>query len=167
MFSDKELKAYREIQAPDELRRKVMSLHKRPSRAVYWLGAAACFLLVLSGFLLRDPGKIIVNGQVLEDQVIFYDTASASGRTSSSSVSVPFELKGIKKAELSVEDGFLTVGEEPAAKSVTVNASQIAWWELHPEEGEGSFTLRIVHKKGVDEVTLHYENAKITVKKEN
>lgn len=167
MFTEKELEAYRKIQAPDELRQKVMHLHKRPSGTVYWLGAAACLALVLFGFLLRNPGNIIVNGQVLEDSVVFYDTASASGRTVSSSLSVPVELKGIKTAEISVDSGLLTVGDATPATAVTVTSSQIVWWELQPDGEEGIYEMQIVHKKGTEKVTLHYEKAKITVEKEN
>lgn len=168
MFTEKEITAYRNIKAPDDLRQKITRTQRKSKKALYIMSAvAACFVILISGFALNNQSRIYINGQELKESVVFYDTASSSGRTVSSTVSVPVEIKTSGNAKVSVSRGFISINGSEASKEAIVSSSEIIWWEIEPGEAENVFEMKISDKKGVKKVTLEYENAKITVTKEN
>ena len=94
MFTEKELTVYRNIKAPDELRQKITKTQKKTYKPLYFISAvAACFIFIMSGVILGNQNNIVINGQELKSSIVFYDTASSYGRTVSSSISVPVEIK--------------------------------------------------------------------------
>lgn len=168
MFTDKEIIAYHNIKAPDELRERVLKSQKKSKNSLRFVAAvAACFVFIISGFFIisNKQSNIVVNGQKLTGIVEFYDTTSAFGRTVSSAISVPIEIKTSKNTNISVSKGIISINGSSPAREISISSSEIIWWEINPE-GSEVFEMKISDSKGVRKVTLKYENAKITATKE-
>lgn len=167
MFTENEKQIYRNIKAPEELRQKIISSPQKSKRIIPFISiAAACFILVISGFLINSGNnKIIINGQTLKNSIVFYDTASMSGRSISSSLSIPIELEISRETEVSVSQGFLSFNGQNPTKQLKLSSSSTIWWEIEPDKSEKTFNMQISDKKGVTKVTLSYENGKITITK--
>ena len=124
--------------------------------------------IIISGIIINNnQSGIIINGQKLTNSVIFYDKASASGRTRSSSVSVPLEIKASGKTEIAVSAGLISIKGSIPKKEITISSDETIWWEFEPDEEKCVFEMRISDKSGAKKVTLEYDNAKITATKEN
>lgn len=111
MFSEKEIKAYKSIQAPEELRAKICSIQvgnkntlrtrmRSYSRVLAMM--AACILCVITGaFVLgsRSSLKVSVNGQqVTKDGIMIVSEDHQQGnvamaRTMPVVLSIPFEVE--------------------------------------------------------------------------
>ena len=168
MFTDKEITAYRNIKAPADLRQKITKSQKRPNKILYLTGTiAACFILIVSGFVMNNQSNIVINGQKLTDSIVFYDTSSVAGRAVSSSISIPIELKVSHNTKVTVSHGFISVDGSTHSNEITLSSSKMIWWEINPYEADGIFEMRISDKKGIEKIALKYENSKITVTKEN
>ena len=169
MFTEEEVKLYHSIKAPEELRQKIITPRKNNKKIISFITiAAACFVLIVSGFLINNgKTEIIINGQLLEDSVVFYDTASMGGRNISSSVSIPIELKIKSNTIISVSEGLISLNGSNPTKEIEISSHCTVWWEIEPHKADGIFEMKIQDKKGVKTVTLKYENGKITTTKEN
>lgn len=167
MFSDEEKNLYRSITAPDGLYQKIIAKQRKPKKALYAIAAmAACLVLIVSGVIMNTPSSIVVNGQKLKDSVEFYVATSTLERTVSSTISVPVELDVNCKTEISVNDGLIRIeGGEPS-KKIEINSSDLLWWEIEPKRSAQEFEMLISSQKGVQKVSLKYENAKIKVTRE-
>ncbi len=116
--------------------------------------------------MLGNNSNIVINGQPLKDSVVFYDTTSYLGRTVSSLISVPVEIKATGKTTVSVSHGFVSVDGATTEKEVVITSSQIVWWEIDHQQDGNLFEMSISDQKGVTKVTLKYEDSKITATKE-
>lgn len=167
MFTENEITAYQSIKAPDELRQKITKTRKRSYKALYFIStAAACFIFILAGVIINNQSNIVINGQELESDIVFYDTASSYGRTVSSSISVPVEIKTSRKTTISVLEGFISIDGSEPLKEITISDKAVIWWEIELKDSDNVFEMQISDKTGAEKVTLNYENAKITVTKE-
>jgi hypothetical protein len=120
----------------------------------------------MSGVILGNQNNIVINGQELKSSIVFYDTASSYGRTVSSSISVPVEIKTSRKTKISVSEGLISIDGLEPTKELTISSKEIIWWEIELEDSDNVFEMKISDKNGAEKVTLKYENAKITVTKE-
>ena len=167
MFTDEEINAYRNITAPDGLYKKIILRQKRPQKVLYMIAAvAACFILVISTVLVNAQNSIIINGQKLRDSVEFYVSTLSLERTVSSAISVPIEVKTSDKTKISVDEGIIRTEGISPSKEIEIASSAVLWWEIEPDKENGEFKMTISSKKGVQKVSLKYENAKIKVTKE-
>ena len=167
MFTEKELSCYQSIKAPEDLLLKIKRKQKISNIPARILAAAAVFLFLLSGIYFYSAGEsdIIVNGQVLQESIVFYDTMPAMERNFSSKISFPIEIHPARKTRISVTKGSLSIDGVSFEKEVTISSDTTLWWELEKEE-ETLFTMELSDEKGIQEVTLKYENGKIIVTKE-
>ena len=172
MFSNDQKEAYRSIHAPTALYEKVAEgKHPLRGKAVWPLGAvAACLaLVVVLGLFLRPMGpEIVLNGQRLEDTIVFYDISPASDVRSSPLFCVPVELELNRKTEITVSHGYMTVDGGAPTTSLTVSDAVTVWWQIERGDVMPVCEMEICDSKGTTLVTLNYNNAEITAtKKEN
>lgn len=167
MFTENEIAAYKNIKAPEGLYKNIKAKKNKKRIPFYSACAAvACFVIFALTFTLGGGSNIVINGQPLKDSVVFYDTTSYLGRTVSSLVSVPVEIKATGKTTISVSHGLVSIDGSTPKKEVIITTSQIVWWEIDREHDGGLFEMSISDEKGVTKVTLEYEDAKITATKE-
>ena len=166
MFSEKQIVAYRNIKAPDELRNKITNSSKKKIKTLHFISAIAACLILISSIILNNQNAIIINGQKLNDTIVFYDTSSSNIRTVSHSISVPIEIKTYTNTKISVSNGYLSINGSNPKSEIEIDSSKVIWWEIELERSENVFEMKISDKKGVKLVTLKYDNAKITVTKE-
>lgn len=167
MFTKKEIITYRSIKVPDELCKKIAKTQKRSDKKLYFISAvAACFIFIISGFLINNQSNIVINGQHLNESIVFYDTASSYGRNVSSSISVPVEIKASRTTKIKVKQGLLSISSSKPTEEVIISSSSVIWWEIELKDTDNVYEMKISDKKGVEKVTLRYDNAKITVTKE-
>ncbi len=168
MFTDKEINAYRDIKAPSDLCKKIKNAQKKSKRLLYSITVvAACFVFMITGvFINSQSNNIVVNGQKLKSSVEFYDTTSSLGRTVSSVISVPVEIKVSRSTNISVEEGLISIDGGNSTKEIDISDDTMFWWEVEPSGENQVFEMLITDKKGVQKITLEYKNAKITVTKE-
>ena len=168
MFTDKELQAYNSIKAPEELYQRLTKIkvpRKNTLRIITAL--AACLILVITSvFIFGGKSSIIVNGQPLDDSVVFYDTTAAQARCVSSEISVPIEIKADSMTEISVSNGFVLVDGGEPTKEITISSDEKLRWEINVADNDGVFEMRVKDKKGTSKILLNYDNTKITVTKE-
>ncbi len=167
MFTDKEIAVYRNIKAPADLCQKITKPRKKTKRILYLTGTiAACFILIISGFVINNKSNIVINGQQLKDSIVFYDTSLSSGRSISSSMSVPIEINASHETKVVVSHGFISFNGSNPSKELVITSSETLWWELDLSETDEVFEMYISDKKGVEKINLKYENTKVTVTKE-
>ena len=166
MFSEKQIVAYRNIKAPDELRNKITNSSKNKFKTLYFISAMAACLILVSSIILNNQNSIIINGQKLNDTIVFYDTTSSHIRTVSHSISVPVEIKTSNNTKISVSNGYISIDGSNPNSEIEIDSSKVIWWEIELKTSENVFEMKISDKKGVKLVTLKYDNAKIIVSKE-
>lgn len=167
MFTDKQINAYNNIKVPDELCKKVLKSQNDSKKWLYTITViAACFIFMITVTLVNSQhNNIVVNGQKLKSSIEFYDTAPVFERTVSSVVSVPVEIKVSRDTKISVDKGVISIDGNPFTE-IDISDSATIWWEFEPTEDSNVFEMLITNKKGVQKITLEYENSKITVTKE-
>ena len=169
MFQEQELNAYRSIQAPSELYEKIMSARK-PKRhwGRYVTGvAAACLVLAMgAGFFFRggEPG-IMIQGQSLENSIVYYDLSPASEMRSSPTITVPLELELPRKSRICVTHGQLTGEGIESGKEWTASGSVSLLWEIPRGTELPVCELSIDDGKEITTLTLTYEETKIRITK--
>ena len=170
MFTDKEISAYRNIKAPDSLRQKIISEKSSRKNLKIITGCiatvAACFVIILSSVIISQNSKIIVNGQQLHNSVEISCLSRTVERGTSFSISVPIQLKVKQPTKISVPDGTISINGGKQSKEITITSAKEILWEIAFEEAQGEFEMFITDNKGVQKVTLKYDNTKITVIKE-
>jgi hypothetical protein len=169
MFSNRQKEAYRSICVPDGLYARIVEKEqpKRLKLLPLVSGLAACMALVVVLGLLWQPGgsSIILNGQKLEDEIVFYDISPASDVRSSPLFSVPVELKLTRSSKITVSHGSMTVeGGEPVTE-LNANHSVTIWWQIERSEEMPVCEMEIQDNKSTTLITLNYNNAEITAKK--
>lgn len=167
MFTDREVDSYRNLKAPDSLRQKITGSHKSYKKTIGFITAvAACFVLIISGIAINNQGNIVVNGQKLNDSVEFYCVASAMEKSVSSTVIVPIQFNVRDDTKILVLDGKISIDGSDSSKEMTITSPKEILWEVEPQEAQCEFEMFITDKKGVQKVTLQYDNTKVTVTKE-
>lgn len=180
MFQEKEIKAYQNLKAPDSIYNNIQeSLHTQSTddklnenkiikmhiiRVITTI--AACLILVVGiRFMNRnDSVKIVLNGQNLETQVLFYDISPASDLRSSPIFSVPLELDIHTETKLSVSYGTMRFSENEATVNKMVSQSVSLWWELPRSSEEIPVCEMLLEdKNGVTKITLTYNSADKTI----
>lgn len=168
MFTDKELFAFRNIKAPDNLREKIIGKQKTNKNYTKFIAAvAACFILVISVIAINNTqNNIVVNGQKLTDSLELQQVSSSMQKTRSSTVTVAFQFKVNSSTTLSVSDGTITFDSLNLSKELVIDSPKEVLWQVEPSAKQCEFEMLITDKKGVQKVTLKYDNAKITLTKE-
>jgi len=167
MFTDKEITAYRNIKAPVDLCQKITKPRKRSRTILYLTGTiAACFILIISGFVINNKSNIVINGQQLKDSIIFYDNSLSNSRSISLSTVIPIEIKASTETKVVVSNGLISAKGSNPSKEMIIKSSETIWWELDLSESNDVFEMLISDKKGVEKINLKYENTKFTVTKE-
>ncbi len=167
MFTDKEIAVYQSIKAPADLCQKIAKPKRKTRKTLYLTGTiAACFILVISGFVINNKSNIVINGQQLKDSIVYYDNSLSYGRSISTSMSVPIEINALTETKVVVSHGFISINGSNPSKELIIDSSQTLWWELDLSETDNVFEMNISDKKGVEKVILKYENTKVTVTKE-
>ncbi len=171
MFSKKELDAYKSIQAPNTLHRKIQEACRQQKRALRLpqmglIAAAACLVLIvgLMGFFPRQgTPKIVLNGQTLEDSVFFYDISPASELRSSPVFSVPLELTLPDETVLAVSYGQMLTNDSDPAKTLTAQGDLELWWEFPRGEELPTLEMTLDSENGQTLITLTYDPAEKTI----
>lgn len=167
MFTDKEVTAYYNIKAPDDLRQRITKPQKKSKKMLYISSAiAACFIFVITGFVINNQSNIVINGKLLKDSIVFYDNTISLGRTVSSKISVPIEIKTLHSTKITVAQGVISAEGSTSSKELVISSSKMILWEIEPNQNDNLFEMQISNNKGVEKVTLQYENGKITATKE-
>ena len=170
MFTDKETSAYRSIKAPDSLRKKIIGEKSGHKKAKIIIGCiatiAACFVLIISSTIISQHSEIVINGQKLNNSVEFSCLSRALERVTDFSVSVPVQLNVKQTTKISVLDGTISINGEEQSKEIIIMSPKEILWKITPEEAQCKFEMFITDNKGVQKVTLKYDNTKITVTKE-
>ena len=167
MFKEQELNTYRSITAPQELYSKVMAAKKpkvRWPRYVAGLVAACLVLMMGIGFFFRggEPG-IMINGQTLENSMVYYDLAPASEQRSSGWLTIPVELELSGRSRITVTQGQLTLGEKEPSQQVAASGSVTLLWEI--PRGAAMCEMHIDGGKTVTTLTLENEEEQIIITK--
>lgn len=167
MFTDEQLMAYRSVKAPESLRQNIIGKRKSNKSVISIITAmAACFVLIISGIAINNnQSNIVVNGQKLNSSVEYYCVASAKEKSVSSTVAVPIQFNVNRDTKISVSSGTIRIDGD-ASSEVVINSPKEITWEVEPQGTQCSFEMLITDKKGVQKVTLEYNNAKVTLTKE-
>lgn len=151
MFSEKEMDAYRQTKAPEELRRKIENCvvpNKKNvlfSRMKVVVAMAACFIfvIILNIFMQKKPIPVTVNGYELEGELMFSPVSSAMSMRAVSVCSVPIELELDEKTFISVSDGFLVVNDKEPVAEMEVAEDVKIWWNIHSSDEITEYEMQI------------------------
>lgn len=167
MFTDNEIISYHNIKAPDDLRQKITKSQKKSKKVLYIASTiAACFIFIISCFVINNQSNIVINGQILKDSIVFYDNTISLGRTVSPKISVPLEIKTSHSTKITVAQGVISADGSNQSKELVISSPKMILWEIEPNPNYNLFEMQISSNKGVEKVTLQYENGKITATKE-
>ncbi len=171
MFTEKEIAVYRSIKAPADLCQKIIK-QKNNTRKILCIASviAACFIIVISGlmfgFVMDNQSNIVINGEKLNDSIVFYDTSVSVGRSVSSVTTVPVEIEVSSKTKVEVSQGFISVDGSDPVNEIVLTSSKTVFWEFDHSNTDNVLEMYITDEKGVEKVTLIYDNTKITATRE-
>lgn len=182
MFDEKEIKAYREISAPANLRERVLSspadipLARRNFSGMLRMvsSAAACLVLVivLSVFAVGNFGDVSVSisGENLlpESSAPVYPehgvaplSAQPKGKSITPSVSFPIALSLSGKTEISVSDGELKSEDGAVSFGTVLTADDdiLIHWFINPDDTENAFVMTLRGALKSETLTLSYNES--------
>ncbi len=167
MFSEKQINAYKNISAPNELRSKVMSASagKKRFSIMHTVSAvaavAACFALIAAVVLtMQSPTpEIVCNGQVLEESVLFYDISPASDMRASPVFSVPFEFILGSDTNISVSYGRMILSDGTSVDGAELCGDVSLWWEIPRSEDIPTCEMELTVDNCITVITLTFDNA--------
>ena len=169
MFNQEQKEAYRSIRASAELYDRVLEKTAQKKRWVMPAvsALAACLVLVVAlGFFWRSEGPhVVLNGQTLEKNIVFYDISPAADTRSAPDFCVPVELELTRRSEITVSHGCMTLEGGESAQMLTAEDSVTVWWKIERSEVMPVCEMEIRDSKGTTLITLHYNNAEITATK--
>lgn len=169
MFTEQQRNAYRSIQAPPELREKILGKKKAKRHFPAYLGSALAACLVIAvGIGLFLPGGepgILCNGQRLENSIVYYDVAPASEMRSASVLSVPVDLELSEESEISVNAGCLIRAGENVGSHLSAASDISLTWQLSKTKEIFPCEMTITSEEDVTTITLNYEETKIIITK--
>ncbi len=175
MFSDKQIRAYRTVTAPDSLYQKIKEKTDETNRfratRNRFLALAACVVLVLGCvFLLHleQNTKVMVNGQELRDSLSYADLQKGFEMRSSSHLTLDLEFQVERKTEIRVSHGVLVTKSGESAVSHTMEQDASFTWEISRSDLAAPCFLYLTDDKGSTRLALSYddEENKILVCKE-
>ena len=169
MFTEQQRSVYQSIQAPPELREKILG-KKKTNRKIpaYIVTAVAACLVLAMGIGMFLPGGdigVICNGQKLENSIVYYDLATAYETRGATQISVPVELELSEKSEISVTKGSLIREGEDVGEHLTAASKVSLMWQLPRGEENFCCEMTVTGEEEVTTITLNYENSKITITK--
>lgn len=162
MFSEKELDAYRQIKAPEELRMKIETQvvqNKRNSfgpvmKAVTAMAACLVFVIAFNTFFKNEPIQMTVNGCLLEDEIKFSSASPAMAMRAVPVCSVPVELELDEKTIVSVSEGFLIVNDGEPVETIEVSEDVKIWWNIPCMDEKAEYEMQIKQDGEITLITL-------------
>lgn len=169
MFSENQIKAYKSISAPEELKQKVLAMEesrKKPSFKVRNLGVyavAACLVIVMSlpGIFGGSDLSAKIYGAEIGSEPIAFSTANEGvaildARTMPG-VSVDIELETEKDVEVTVSEGTVLLfdAETGQAQSDTVlRGKALTRWSIDAPEEEKTYEMALKFQGGSSSVIM-------------
>ena len=181
MFDEKEIRAYRSVSAPADLRERVLSsCAERPRERRSFsamiratAGAAACLLLVvvLSVFTMGNFGdvSVSVSGETLlpegsasvhPEHGVAPLSAQPTGKSITPSVSFPIALALSEKTEITVSGGEMKMTADGAVSFGTALAADgqvLIDWYINPDDTENAFVMTLRGALKSETLTLAYD----------
>ena len=170
MFSEKDLLAYRSIQAPAALREKVMaakSVRRQSHLLRTGMIAAGLLLFCAAGLFWRGGAPVVaLHGETLTGQIVFQEAAPFAVMARRSNVRiVPVELTVSQKTDISVSHGCMTVDGSAPTQTLTSSEPITLQWEILQEEVMPACEMEIRDQNGATIVTLTFDEAGMTATK--
>ncbi|MBQ7385191.1 MAG: hypothetical protein IJW04_01655 [Ruminococcus sp.] len=162
MFDKKQMDAYSNIKAPDELFEKVVNAKPKKSK-VYLIplvsSLAACLILVFGVAVFFSSGfnpNVTFNGQSLTDTVVFYDISpiSAMDMRSSPMLCVPIELTLDDETDVLISEGILILENGERVQQGTFEGNVTLMWEIERTGDFPESKMSLTSEKGSKEITL-------------
>lgn len=181
MFSQKEIKAYRNIKAPDSLKDSIMAdydLDYTPKRVLpfgrllTYASAAVCviFIITFSVFTLKSQTAFTasVNGAPLSSELMLLSDDQPVPMTADvrvlSTINVPIKLDIHRNTEITADNGIIQVmdpkGGEVIYSDTTFNTDTdiLVCWEIIPDSDTAAYTMTISDSKGIHVITLAFDD---------
>lgn len=169
MFTEQQRNAYQSIQAPPELREKILGKKKTKRHIPAYIGTAlaACLVLAIGvgSFLSGGNPEIKCYGQKLDSSIVYYDVSPASEMRSASVLSVPVELELSGESEIFVDQGCLIREGETVGNQVSADSDLTLTWQVSKNKENFPCEMTIIHEEDVTTISLNYEDTKITITK--
>jgi len=162
MFDKKQMDAYSNIKAPDELFEKVENAKPKKSK-VYLIplvsSLAACLILIFGVAVFFSSGfnpNVTFNGQSLTDTVVFYDISpiSAMDMRSSPMLCVPIELTLDDEPVVLISEGILILENGERVQQGTFEGNVTLMWEIERTGDFPESKMALTSEKGSKEITL-------------
>lgn len=169
MFGEEQVKQYRSITAPAEMRDRVLNSAKKqkkniPARVYEFAGFAACLAVIIAvSLVLGSFGgtTVEINGQVLTaEPAVLPVTASAVSARTMSGITLDADLE--KSSTITVSEGQFYVFDSKTGQRLerhTFNKEVTIIWDILPTDTEAAYTLTIENSRGVTEVSLLFNEA--------
>ena len=165
MFSEEQVKAYKNIKAPDEMRQRVLNsvgTKKKSSHAVYrYSSVAACLAVIIAISLVFGSmgGMSVYTGgqEITENGVPVYSAVSAMSARGMTGINLETELRG--KTVISSSDGNVYVYNENGEISdgETEGGKVTVIWDIVPTDTEKTYVLTFENSRGATEITLLFD----------
>ena len=162
MFSEEQVKSYKNITAPENLRQRVIdsapSNKKRFNPVMKGASLAACLALIIAvSLVLGSMGGLTVytNGQVItEDGVPVYSAVSAMSARGMFGINLEAELS--EKTFVSSKDGNVYIyGEDGTVSEGETEGGKVTIvWDIVPTDTEKTYVLTFESSRGATEITL-------------
>ena len=163
MFDKEQVKAYKSITAPEEMKSRVMSACAAPvkknSKAVYrYSSIAACLAIIIAvSLVFGGMGSVSVSldGAVITDSGVPVVTAVSAMSRSMTGIFLEAELDG--KTEIKTEDGNVYVYDIATGEAIEgkTNAAKVSIvWDIVPTDTEKTYVLIFENSRGATEITL-------------
>ena len=172
MFSENQIKEYKSISAPEELRQKVLSMKKAEKKQAFKVrnigiyAAAACLVLVLSLSGIFGNGDISasLNGKPLGDEAVSVQSDSSIAMLDARSLdelSVDIEIETGKNAEIEVSDGSIQISDTETgevSENTSFKGKKIVRWSIPNADESRAYEMTVTFKNGKTEtITLEYD----------
>ena len=163
MFSEEQVKAYKNITAPEELRSSVLKAvgtqRKKSGTKVYrYAGVAACLAVIIAlSLVFGSLGGINVysDGQIItESGVPVYSAVSAMSARGMFGINLEAELDG--KTVISSSEGNVYVDGQLAEGEIDAEKVSIVW-DIVPTDTEKIYVLTFENSKGETSVNLLFD----------
>lgn len=160
MFSEDQIKQYKRITAPSEMRERVLTSvtvqnKKRRTHVYRYAGIAACLVLIIAiSLVFNSMGSVNVysDGQVItENGVPVYSAVSAMSARGLFGISLEAELDG--KTVISATEGDVYVNGQLSSGEIDAEKVSIVW-DIVPTDTERTYVLTFKNSRGTTEVTL-------------
>lgn len=172
MFSENQIKAYKSISAPDELRQKILGMEKTEKKSGFKMrnigiyAAAACLVLVvsLSGLFGGNDFTASLGGQEIGKDAVAVQPDSGIAMLdarAASELSLDIEVETDQAAEVTVSAGSVQISDYDTGE-VKENAEAsgkniVRWTIINADENE-TYEMRFDFNRGKStEIILEYD----------